>query len=212
MQQRYYDPIAGRFLSIDPVTTDANTGGSFNRYEYAKNSPYKYLDPDGRAAGSLEGCQVGCTGVTVGYAKGELAVTINVGIGIGGGVSVDPRSDQNGRINDGPGGAGHPIGGITVAGYTKAGAEIQTPLVSGGGGVKLSGGRDLATGKNIGGPSVDAGASKPGAIGVRATQQSGVEVSIYVKPSNALQAAAAAITSKITAVVSELFSAKKDTF
>lgn len=26
MQQRYYDPIAGRFLSVDPVVTDANTG------------------------------------------------------------------------------------------------------------------------------------------------------------------------------------------
>ena len=48
MQQRYYDPVAGRFLSIDPVTTDANTGGSFNRYAYANNSPYKYVDPDGR--------------------------------------------------------------------------------------------------------------------------------------------------------------------
>jgi RHS repeat-associated protein len=48
MQQRYYDPVAGRFLSIDPVTTDANTGGSFNRYVYANNSPYNYVDPDGR--------------------------------------------------------------------------------------------------------------------------------------------------------------------
>jgi RHS repeat-associated protein len=48
MQQRYYDPVAGRFLSIDPVTTDANTGGSFNRYAYANNSPYRYIDPDGR--------------------------------------------------------------------------------------------------------------------------------------------------------------------
>jgi RHS repeat-associated protein len=48
MQQRYYDPVAGRFLSIDPVTTDANTGGSFNRYAYAANNPYKYIDPDGR--------------------------------------------------------------------------------------------------------------------------------------------------------------------
>jgi RHS repeat-associated protein len=48
MQQRYYDPVAGRFLSIDPVVTDANTGGSFNRYAYANNSPYKYVDPDGR--------------------------------------------------------------------------------------------------------------------------------------------------------------------
>jgi RHS repeat-associated protein len=48
MQQRYYDPVAGRFLSIDPVTTDANTGTSFNRYAYANNSPYNFIDPDGR--------------------------------------------------------------------------------------------------------------------------------------------------------------------
>ena len=48
MQQRYYDPVAGRFLSIDPVVTDANTGESFNRYAYANNSPYKFVDPDGR--------------------------------------------------------------------------------------------------------------------------------------------------------------------
>jgi RHS repeat-associated protein len=48
MQQRYYDPLAGRFLSVDPVLTDANTGASFNRYVYAINNPYKYIDPDGR--------------------------------------------------------------------------------------------------------------------------------------------------------------------
>ncbi len=50
MQQRYYDPIAGRFLSVDPVTTDANTGSVFSRYAYANNSPYTYKDPDGRVA------------------------------------------------------------------------------------------------------------------------------------------------------------------
>lgn len=49
MQQRYYDPIAGRFLSVDPVTTDAKRGGHFNRYAYADNNPYKYTDPDGRS-------------------------------------------------------------------------------------------------------------------------------------------------------------------
>jgi hypothetical protein len=31
-------------LSIDPVTTDADTGSSFNRYAYADNNPYKYVD------------------------------------------------------------------------------------------------------------------------------------------------------------------------
>ena len=48
MQQRYYDPIAGRFMSLDPVVTDANTGKSFGRYHYANNNPYRYIDRDGR--------------------------------------------------------------------------------------------------------------------------------------------------------------------
>ena len=48
MQQRYYDPVAARFMSLDPVTTDANTGGSFNRYNYANNNPYRFVDFEGR--------------------------------------------------------------------------------------------------------------------------------------------------------------------
>jgi hypothetical protein len=52
MQQRYFDPYAARFLSVDPVTTDAKTGDMFNRYVYAENNPYRYIDPDGRCAGS----------------------------------------------------------------------------------------------------------------------------------------------------------------
>jgi RHS repeat-associated protein len=47
MQQRYYDPIAARFLSVDPVVTDASNGTGFNLYEYANNNPYRYTDPDG---------------------------------------------------------------------------------------------------------------------------------------------------------------------
>ncbi len=50
MQQRYCDPVAGRFLSVDPVTTDAKTGSHFNRYQYGENSPYKFRDPDGRSS------------------------------------------------------------------------------------------------------------------------------------------------------------------
>ncbi len=50
MQQRYYDPDIGRFLSVDPVEADADTGGDFNRYVYAYNNPYAFTDPDGRQA------------------------------------------------------------------------------------------------------------------------------------------------------------------
>lgn len=53
MQARYYDPMIGRFYSNDPVGTmghlsSGNTQG-FNRYAYANNNPYKYVDPDGKA-------------------------------------------------------------------------------------------------------------------------------------------------------------------
>lgn len=50
MQQRYYDPTIGRFLSVDPVTANSGTGANFNRYWYANNNPYKFTDPDGRDA------------------------------------------------------------------------------------------------------------------------------------------------------------------
>ena len=46
MQARYYDPVIGRFYSNDPVGfRDVH---SFNRYAYANNNPYKYVDPDGK--------------------------------------------------------------------------------------------------------------------------------------------------------------------
>ncbi|MBA3486042.1 MAG: RHS repeat-associated core domain-containing protein, partial [Lysobacter sp.] len=50
MQQRYYDPIIGRFLSVDPVAVDTKTAANFCRYCYASNNPYRFTDPDGRAS------------------------------------------------------------------------------------------------------------------------------------------------------------------
>lgn len=54
MQQRYYDPQIGRFLSVDPVEEDQSSGDNFNRYWYARNNPYRFADPDGRLA-----CNIG---------------------------------------------------------------------------------------------------------------------------------------------------------
>lgn len=64
MQQRYYDPEAGRFLSTDPVQADAN-GGSFNRYWYANDNPYRYTDPFGlwTCSGSKSQCATIDTGL-----------------------------------------------------------------------------------------------------------------------------------------------------
>lgn len=50
MGARYYDPVIGRFVSMDPKGFDEKNLHSHNRYAYANNNPYKYADPDGRWA------------------------------------------------------------------------------------------------------------------------------------------------------------------
>lgn len=48
MQARYYDPVIGRFLSIDPAEFAAERPFMFNRYAYAGNDPTNLTDPTGR--------------------------------------------------------------------------------------------------------------------------------------------------------------------
>ena len=56
MQQRYYDPLLGVFLSVDPVTAyDNGDMRYFNRYAYAFNNPYSFTDPDGRCNQIING-------------------------------------------------------------------------------------------------------------------------------------------------------------
>lgn len=40
--------------SVDPVAPDPNTGANSNRYAYANNNPYRYVDPDGRQSRDFE--------------------------------------------------------------------------------------------------------------------------------------------------------------
>jgi RHS repeat-associated protein len=85
MQQRYYDPVAMRFLSVDPV---AASPLSFSRYWYANNNPYGNIDPDGRNPVAIvaAGCaaSVACVG----------AATAGVGLVVAGaetaGNSISP--------------------------------------------------------------------------------------------------------------------------
>lgn len=50
MGARYYDPQVGRFMSTDPVGFLDDKPMQFNRYAYANNNPYTYVDPDGEIA------------------------------------------------------------------------------------------------------------------------------------------------------------------
>jgi RHS repeat-associated protein len=50
---RYYDPVVGRFMGVDAVGFNPGNLQSFNRYAYANNNPYKFVDPSGNSALSL---------------------------------------------------------------------------------------------------------------------------------------------------------------
>ena len=46
---RWYDAQLGRFISVDPAGFDEDNVQLFNRYAYANNNPYGYVDPDGES-------------------------------------------------------------------------------------------------------------------------------------------------------------------
>lgn len=174
------------------MSTDANTGKSFNRYSYAANSPYKYIDPDGREVVSGDACLLLCVGVSAGFNRvnREFAVTVNLGAGVGGGVQVDLRPDENGRMN--PVDSNSKLApGVTVAGYGKV--EVTAGIATLG--AKVGGGKDLVTGEKVGGLTSEAGVNKKGA---EASIQGGVEVSLHFKPAD--------IAKKVENVVSDAVS------
>ena len=56
LRARYYDPMVGRFIMIDQdYKGDKKNIVSQNRYTYAMNNPYRYVDRDGNAAIEPEG-------------------------------------------------------------------------------------------------------------------------------------------------------------
>jgi len=50
---RYYDPLIGRFTSVDPWGGDISDPQSLNKYAYVRNNPLKYVDPTGETPDSI---------------------------------------------------------------------------------------------------------------------------------------------------------------
>ncbi|MCE7032881.1 RHS repeat-associated core domain-containing protein [Lysobacter sp. GX 14042] len=164
MQQRYYDPQIGRFLSVDPVTAGSNTGANFNRYWYANNNPYRFTDPDGRVAQFVWGAVIGA-GVEVfvqtaiqGKSFSEIdvsdvAIAAGAGALTGGIASASALAAAKGTVTVGR-------------------AVAQTAAGSGAVGVNASLAGDVANGKapDVGGALVEgAAAAALGAAGQRLT-------------------------------------------
>jgi uncharacterized protein RhaS with RHS repeats len=101
---RYYDPVAGRLLSTDPVLTDANTAASFNRYTYASNNPYRYIDPDGRSPIDV---------AFLAWDLGKLGAALYTGVGVGQ-AAADVAMSVAGVVSPVPG-TGQALKGLAAA-------------------------------------------------------------------------------------------------
>ena len=53
MHARHYNPLLGRFLSVDRVRGQAEVPGTWNGYVYALNRPLNLVDPDGNQAAEV---------------------------------------------------------------------------------------------------------------------------------------------------------------
>jgi Novel toxin 10/HNH endonuclease len=116
---RVENALGGNFMSVDPVLTDNNTGASFNRYVYAINNPYKYIDPDGRA--------IETPWDAANVAMGVVSLTKNLAIGNYAGAAVDAVGvlvDSAATVAPGlPGGAATAINAVRVSEVVVKGAK-----------------------------------------------------------------------------------------
>ncbi len=94
MGARYYDPLLGRFVGIDPQGVDPGNIHSFNRYAYANNNPYKFVDPDGHSPIDV---------AFLLYDIGKLGVVVASGGAGAGGAAIDVALSAVGVLSPIPG-------------------------------------------------------------------------------------------------------------
>ena len=131
MQQRYYDPGIGRFLSVDPVTANGNTGGNFNRYWYANNNPYKFTDPDGRYVETV---------LDIAFIASDIASIRSEGLGWTNGLAL--AADVVGALLPGATGLGAGVKGIAAVGAIIKGGDSAAAKIAGKAQVTRAGGKE----------------------------------------------------------------------
>jgi len=139
MQARYYDPVIGRFLSVDPVTfLDTGDANQFNRYAYGNNDPVNMIDPNGADALSIT-FDVDLVGIPIGQGLAPIGGGFSAGIVVG----AEPKLPTLTSITQGI--LSNP-GNITNALIDSVTDSIEVGVV---GAVRASTGLDLSAGVAI---------------------------------------------------------------
>ena len=143
---RYYDPAIGRFLGVDAVDFIEGKLHTFNRYVYANNNPYRYVDPDGAAPITLEQLHQVNTAIQAYQACGSancISASLTAMIGVRNelkAAGVDPidRSAINANIGQASGlvadlrGVLDAAGGGGIIGLTQGGDSLRNGHLAGG--------------------------------------------------------------------------------
>ena len=93
---RWYHSDAGRFMGIDPVGFSDSNLQSFNKYAYANNNPYKYVDPNGESPLDLAFLAVDLVklGGAIRSGQGVGGALVDVGFSVVGVISPVPGVGQ----------------------------------------------------------------------------------------------------------------------
>lgn len=87
LRARYYDPMIGRFISVDPYLGRLEEPGTQNRYAYVGNNPLLYVDPSGLDSVNFNvgiGLGPGVNfGVSIDTSNGDVYTSGGIGVGIG---------------------------------------------------------------------------------------------------------------------------------
>jgi RHS repeat-associated protein len=91
---RWYNPTMGRFYSVDPQRFRDDNPLSFNRYAYANNNPYRFVDPNGHSPIDIGFLiwDLGKLGVALYNGSGTSEAAVDVGISVLGVLSPVPGS------------------------------------------------------------------------------------------------------------------------
>jgi RHS repeat-associated protein len=120
---RYYDPVVGRFMGVDAVGFNPGNLQSFNRYAYANNNPYRFVDRDGNAP-TLAMCLGGPFGCAVG-----VGVALLTAAAITSSSSQSNDGGQGGFDKSGMGGGMDPCQGFGI-GCKESGGEAKSKAKS----------------------------------------------------------------------------------
>lgn len=99
---RYYDPVIGRFIQPDTIIPNPYDPQAYDRYAYARDNPFEYVDPTGHAPEIFSTAYWKNLGHRIFIGNGpQLDPQSAQQLGNAEGIGPSPLTDENGNVISG---------------------------------------------------------------------------------------------------------------